>query len=79
MDCHGSKLPGAPAESLRVQLVASPAGHALLSRGADDISAAFPDALPPPGLHAVLDSTVESLQQTYCFPPSVRRYWTADR
>ncbi len=49
-------------DGIRVQLVATPSGRRLFSRGADDISAAFPeivDAMAPgstsPGVQAVLD------------------------
>ncbi|MCF3945945.1 cisplatin damage response ATP-dependent DNA ligase [Acidiphilium sp. AL] len=42
-------------DGIRVQLVATPAGKRLYSRGADDISAAFPEILAATDFHAVLD------------------------
>ena len=42
-------------DGIRVQLVATPAGRRLFSRGADDISAAFPEIIAAMDFHAVLD------------------------
>jgi DNA ligase-1 len=42
-------------DGIRVQLVATPAGRRLFSRGADDISAAFPEIIAAMNFHAVLD------------------------
>ena len=42
-------------DGIRVQLVATPAGRRLFSRGADDISAAFPEIIEAMTFHAVLD------------------------
>ncbi|MBV8820769.1 MAG: cisplatin damage response ATP-dependent DNA ligase [Acidobacteriaceae bacterium] len=42
-------------DGIRVQLVSTVAGKRLYSRGADDISAAFPDILEAMEFHAVLD------------------------
>ena len=42
-------------DGIRVQLVASPLGRRLFSRGADDISAAFPEIVAAMDFHAVLD------------------------
>jgi len=42
-------------DGIRVQLVATPAGARLYSRGAEDISAAFPEILAAMNFHAVLD------------------------
>ena len=42
-------------DGIRVQLVATPAGRRLFSRGADDISAAFPEIVEAMDFHAVLD------------------------
>lgn len=42
-------------DGIRVQLVASPAGRRVFSRGGEDISAAFPDIVAALDFHAVLD------------------------
>jgi DNA ligase-1 len=42
-------------DGIRVQLVAGPGGQRLYSRGAEDISAGFPDITAAMGFHAVLD------------------------
>ena len=42
-------------DGIRVQLVAAPGGRRVYSRGADDISAAFPDIAERLDFHAVLD------------------------
>jgi len=42
-------------DGIRVQLVATPAGKRLFSRGAEDISAAFPEIMEAMNFHAVLD------------------------
>ena len=42
-------------DGIRVQLVATSGGRRLYSRGADDISAAFPDIIAAMDFHAVLD------------------------
>ena len=42
-------------DGIRVQLAASPAERRLYSRGADDISAGFPEITEAMGFHAVLD------------------------
>src|SRR6185437_1075702 len=42
-------------DGIRVQLVSTPAGKRLYSRGADDISAAFPEIVEAMQFHAVLD------------------------
>ena len=42
-------------DGIRVQIVAGPSGARLFSRGAEDISAAFPDVLAAMDFHAVLD------------------------
>ena len=42
-------------DGIRVQLVSTPAGKRLFSRGADDISAAFPEIVEAMNFHAVLD------------------------
>ncbi len=42
-------------DGIRVQLVAGPGGRRIFSRGAEDISAAFPDILATMDFHAVLD------------------------
>jgi ATP-dependent DNA ligase len=42
-------------DGIRVQLVATEGGRRLYSRGADDISAAFPDIVEAMDFHAVLD------------------------
>jgi DNA ligase-1 len=48
-------------DGIRVQLVATPAGRRLFSRGADDISAAFPEILAAMTFHAVLDGELLAL------------------
>ena len=42
-------------DGIRVQLVGSPGGRRIFSRGADDISAAFPEIIEAMAFHAVLD------------------------
>jgi len=42
-------------DGIRVQVVATPGGRRLFSRGADDISAGFPEILEAMDFHAVLD------------------------
>ena len=42
-------------DGIRVQLVSTPGGRRIFSRGADDISAAFPEILDVMEAHAVLD------------------------
>ena len=42
-------------DGIRVQIVSTPGGKALYSRGAEDISAAFPDILAAVNFHGVLD------------------------
>ncbi len=42
-------------DGIRVQLVSTPGGRALYSRGAEDISATFPEILAAMNCHAVLD------------------------
>ena len=42
-------------DGIRVQLVATPGGRRLYSRGAEDISPAFPEILEAMDFHAVLD------------------------
>ena len=42
-------------DGIRVQLVGSPGGRRIFSRGADDISAAFPEIIEAMEFHAVLD------------------------
>ncbi|PPQ31032.1 cisplatin damage response ATP-dependent DNA ligase [Rhodopila globiformis] len=42
-------------DGIRVQLVATAGGRRLFSRGADDISGAFPEIIDAMGFHAVLD------------------------
>ena len=42
-------------DGIRVQLVSTPGGRRLYSRGADDISAAFPEVVEAMRFHAVLD------------------------
>ena len=42
-------------DGIRVQLVAAPGGRRVFSRGADDISAAFPEIVDAMDFHAVLD------------------------
>jgi DNA ligase 1 len=42
-------------DGIRVQLVATPAGKRIYSRGADDISGAFPEIVEAMQFHAVLD------------------------
>jgi DNA ligase-1 len=42
-------------DGIRVQLVASPTGRRIYSRGADDVSAAFPEIIEAMDFHAVLD------------------------
>ncbi|MBS0559938.1 MAG: cisplatin damage response ATP-dependent DNA ligase [Proteobacteria bacterium] len=42
-------------DGIRVQLVSTPAGRRLYSRGAEDISAAFPEIVEAMDFHAVLD------------------------
>jgi DNA ligase-1 len=42
-------------DGIRVQLVATPQGRRLYSRGSEDISAAFPEIIEAMGFHAVLD------------------------
>ena len=42
-------------DGIRVQLVAGPGGRRIFSRGAEDVSAAFPDILAAMDFHAVLD------------------------
>ncbi|MGE0222920.1 MAG: cisplatin damage response ATP-dependent DNA ligase [Acetobacteraceae bacterium] len=42
-------------DGIRVQLVATPGGRRLYSRGAEDISAAFPEIIEAMDFHAVLD------------------------
>jgi DNA ligase 1 len=42
-------------DGIRVQLVATPGGRRLFSRGAEDISGAFPEVIEAMNFHAVLD------------------------
>jgi DNA ligase-1 len=42
-------------DGIRVQLVGGPGGNRVFSRGADDISASFPDIIAAINFHAVLD------------------------
>ena len=42
-------------DGIRVQLVAGPHGNRVFSRGADDVSAAFPEIIAAMDFHAVLD------------------------
>jgi DNA ligase-1 len=42
-------------DGIRVQLVGSPGGNRVFSRGADDISASFPDIIAAMNFHGVLD------------------------
>ena len=42
-------------DGIRVQLVARPAGRRMYSRGAEDMSGAFPDIVEVMDFHAVLD------------------------
>ncbi len=42
-------------DGIRVQLVATPLGRRIFSRGADDISQAFPEIVEAMGFHGVLD------------------------
>ena len=50
-------------DGIRVQLVATPAGKRLFSRGGDDISAAFPDIIEAVRCHAVLDGELLVLRE----------------
>ena len=42
-------------DGIRVQLVSTPLGHRIYSRGSDDISAAFPEIVQSMNVHGVLD------------------------
>jgi DNA ligase-1 len=55
-------------DGIRVQLVGSPAGNRLYSRGADDISAAFPEIVEAISFHAVLDGELLVLRDGVAAP-----------
>ena len=55
-------------DGIRVQLVATPGGRALYSRGAEDISAAFPEILAGVDFHAVLDGELLVLREGVVAP-----------
>jgi DNA ligase-1 len=55
-------------DGIRVQLVATPAGRRLFSRGADDISAAFPEIVDAMTFHAVLDGELLVLRDGVVAP-----------
>ncbi len=50
-------------DGIRVQLVAGPGGRRLFSRGAEDISAAFPEIVAAMAFHAVLDGELLVLRE----------------
>jgi DNA ligase-1 len=50
-------------DGIRVQLVSGPGGRKIFSRGAEDISAAFPDILGAMEFHAVLDGELLVLRE----------------
>ena len=49
-------------DGIRVQLVATPGGRRVFSRGADDVSAAFPEIVAALDFHAVLDGELLALR-----------------
>jgi DNA ligase-1 len=55
-------------DGIRVQLVATPAGRRLFSRGAEDISAAFPEIVAAMDFHAVLDGELLVVRDTAVAP-----------
>ncbi len=55
-------------DGIRVQLVAGPTGHRLYSRGAEDISAAFPDIIGVMDFHAVLDGELLVVRDGHVAP-----------
>ena len=55
-------------DGIRVQLVSTPGGKALYSRGAEDISAAFPEILAVVDFHAVLDGELLVLRDGVVAP-----------
>jgi DNA ligase 1 len=55
-------------DGIRVQLVAGPGGNRVFSRGADDISAAFPDITKILDFHAVLDGELLVMREGVVAP-----------
>ncbi len=55
-------------DGIRVQLVATPLGRRLFSRGADDISPAFPEIVEAMAFHAVLDGELLVLRDGVVAP-----------
>lgn len=55
-------------DGIRVQLVSTPGGRALYSRGAEDISASFPEILTGVTFHAVLDGELLVLRDGVVAP-----------
>jgi DNA ligase-1 len=55
-------------DGIRVQLVATPAGKRLYSRGADDISGAFPEILDAMAFEAVLDGELLVIREGVVAP-----------
>jgi DNA ligase-1 len=55
-------------DGIRVQLVATTGGRRLFSRGADDISGAFPEIVEAMGFHAVLDGELLVLRDGVVAP-----------
>ncbi len=55
-------------DGIRVQLVATPLGRRIFSRGADDISAAFPEIAEAMAFHAVLDGELLVLREGQVAP-----------
>ena len=55
-------------DGIRVQLVATPQGRRIFSRGADDISAAFPEIVEAMDFHSVLDGELLVLRDGQVAP-----------
>ena len=55
-------------DGIRVQLVSTPGGQRIYSRGAEDISAAFPEVLEAMAAHAVLDGEALVLREGVVAP-----------
>jgi len=55
-------------DGIRVQLVSGPGGSRVFSRGADDISAAFPDIVKALDFHAVLDGELLVMREGVVAP-----------
>jgi DNA ligase-1 len=55
-------------DGIRVQLVAGPGGNRVFSRGAEDISAAFPDITKTLDFHAVLDGELLVMREGVVAP-----------